>query len=706
MEPMNVAFDTMEVGTTANLLDTARPVLFMEDHKANDVLEGAVSALKSKYDAPFLRSGKMMDMPLNMFNSEDTVVKLSKSNNSFHLYKYVLNKKNVPVTKKNQLEWNRLVNELRLKIKRSSEKNVIATMELKVVNTHREMESPPLPPLTSVKQIDDYLFQHWGDKMRLLYMKITHDMYNSRNNKWMRDGLRDLLNKWCITLYQPVLDENGNESTIVYTDEQGSWLTQMKLGRKTSQKRRERYLKNHIKEQLYCQPQKNQAQAQLIPVNKTGYGSAKAFYKVVQSPVVETKLPHQSTLHSLVEQIIKQGYSKEQVLQEFDRISLQHTAPQATTHRNQHYVQVQAQQPNTTANINITMTQTAQPINNSNEMNNNSIANATTGYNGTSNATSGNRGKANATTGDRGTANAIAGLHGMANANAGNNGTANATTDANVTVNNNNRTVTVTMIDGDKPTTHERGTNDHGSETTITDDDDEVMTYPFDDLDIDITDDQFQQPHGSCQKNFDNMRDEYDRKHKRGRYKPNKKKKKPQSPPTKPTRSSPRGNNTAQPTTTHHGKEKKDHAPKKLSFQRRDPMPSSGSSRKTIKVTQSVLNFPHDENKLTTCNSRVTRWNALQLLIQETIMRYLRYQIIQMVPQQQQMPTHNKRRVEKQRPTKRRSQRRVPPNEKQKMIHQHLKRKQRREQRQQQHKRGLHKTRLHRQHKARHARLQ
>ena len=91
-----------------------------------DVLHSAIVALKSKIDGPVLRSGKRMDLPVNLFNSEDTIVKLSKSNESFHLYKYVLNKKELPITNKNQMEWNRLVNELRLKVKRSSERKVIA----------------------------------------------------------------------------------------------------------------------------------------------------------------------------------------------------------------------------------------------------------------------------------------------------------------------------------------------------------------------------------------------------------------------------------------------------------------------------------------------------------------------------------------------------------------------------------------------------
>ena len=45
-----------------------------------------IEFMKSKTNAPFLPSGQQFQMPNNLFNSEDTKIKLEKSDKSFHLY--------------------------------------------------------------------------------------------------------------------------------------------------------------------------------------------------------------------------------------------------------------------------------------------------------------------------------------------------------------------------------------------------------------------------------------------------------------------------------------------------------------------------------------------------------------------------------------------------------------------------------------------
>ena len=616
--------ETTTTGTVANMdivLGNANVDPATNDEGNFDVLQSAILALKSKIDGPFLRSGKRMDLPVNLFNSENRIVKLSKTKESFHLYRYVLNKKQLPITNKNQMEWNRLVNELRLKVKRSSERNVIASMELKIVNQHRADEPIPLPPLTTVKDIDEYLFENWGNKMRVLYMKITHDMYSNNHNQWMRDGLRDMLKKWCITLYQQVIDEKGQDKGIIYTDSFGSWLSQMKLGRKTSQKRRERFLKKHIKETMYLQPRHGVGKEKLIPVNTTGFGSAKACYKLVQCNDDEEEMKGHSTLHSLVSKLIKDGYSKQDVIQEFDRIQINESIHEPYTTNNQSCNDRRKVEP-TVANINITMMQTTEPPRNQYYFNNNNNAtanatanehgnaNAVSGYKSTTNATaSGYSGMADARANNKATANAKADGSGVAKATALTDGTANAAAKddakakatatyggtANADANDNGM---ASAHANNSRTKNDEDSKYNGSDTTITDSEIEETgnVYDFDNLNLSdddsveesVEEEQFQQHHGAGHKNVDSMRDNYQKQNRIGPYKRKKKKKKPKSPPTKPTRSSPRTlaklQQEQQQQQQHNDTPTIQRVPKKLDFKLKDLKPMSSSMTNKTKV--------------------------------------------------------------------------------------------------------------------------
>ena len=575
--------------------------------ESNMVLENAISALNSQIDGPFLRSGKMMQLPINLFNSEDTTVKISKSNTSFHLYKYVLNKKHLPPqNEKNQQEWNRLVNELRLKIKRSSLKNVIEKMELKVVNNHRRMQIEELPPLSSMTEINEYLFNNWGDQMRILYMKIVHDMYKAGNNKWIVDGLQKLLKKWCITLYRPVLNKDGEEKSIVFSDEMGTWLSQMKLGKKTQQKFRERYLKNHINEKIYFHPKQKSTDKTLIPLNKSGVGSIKPCYKVIKNAIPEQT---QSTLQAIVAQIIQQGYSREQVIEEFDRA--RNTSDEATTLINDTMIPVYNQN-NATMPVYNGTTSINTVVNNTRK---NAHAKAT--QYGTANATATQYATANATATQYGRANAIANEHATAFATAADTARANANATENaraIAAANTNGNATAKASDDGKAnanaedersvTSTKVADEEEGSQTTITDDDDDASggRYDFDEIDIEYEAGGTlqQHHHGSCEKNVSNMKDDYERQHKLGRYKPKKKQKKPKGPPRDPTRWSPR---TAEQNAKAEQENDKQLPPKKLKFvSRKDPKPSSSSNTRGTKVTQTKSSWKITINII---NSRI-----------------------------------------------------------------------------------------------------
>ena len=578
----------------------------MNQDETNMVLENAISALNSQIDGPFLRSGKMMQLPINLFNSEDTTVKISKSNTSFHLYKYVLNKKHLPRNEKNQRKWNRLVNELRLKIKRSSLKNVIEKMELKVVNNHRRMQVEELPPLSSMTEINEYLFNNWGDQMRILYMKIVHDMYKAGNNQWIVDGLRKLLKKWCITLYRPVLNEEGEEKSIVFSDELGTWLSQMKLGKKTQQKFRERYLKSHINEKIYVQPKQMSSDKTLIPVNKSGVGSIKPCYKVIGNAIPEQT---KSTLQAIVSQLIQQGYSREEVIEEFDKARNQIDEPTTMIYD----ATIPVYNPN---NATIPVYNGTTSINTvTNNTRKNAHAKAT--QYGTANATATQYATANATATQYATANAIANEHAEAFATAADTSRANANATENaraVAAANTNGNATADASDDGKAnanaedersvTSTKVADEEEGSQTTITDDDDDDSggRYDFDELDIGYegVGTHQQQQHGSCEKNVSNMKDDYERKHKLGRYKPKKKQRRPKGPPRDPTRSSPR---TAEQNAKAEQENKKQLPPKKLQFvSRKDPRPSSSSNTNGRKVTLTISSWKITNNNI---NSRI-----------------------------------------------------------------------------------------------------
>jgi len=113
-----------------------------EEDISEDVLEQVISTLKHNSESSFLISGKTIEMPNNLFNSEDTVVTMNKSDQSFHLYKYVINKKDVAATNRNKKGWNMIVNELRQNIKKISSKSVITEMELTIVNNERMSMHP------------------------------------------------------------------------------------------------------------------------------------------------------------------------------------------------------------------------------------------------------------------------------------------------------------------------------------------------------------------------------------------------------------------------------------------------------------------------------------------------------------------------------------------------------------------------------------
>ena len=129
--------------------------------------------------------------------------------------------------------------------------------------------------------------------------------------------------KWNIRLYTP-----GR----MYKDEFGTWFSQMKLGKKTSLKRRERYIQRQLKEKLYyhTKPIPGRQNDDLIPVNPSGYGALNLLYKMVKTDACDDVEPKSVKLHSNVAKLIDQGFAKEDILKEFHRVKTNNSTAAAT----------------------------------------------------------------------------------------------------------------------------------------------------------------------------------------------------------------------------------------------------------------------------------------------------------------------------------------------------------------------------------------
>ena len=91
----------------------------------------------------------------------------------------------------------------------------------------------------------------------------------------------------------------------------------MKMGKKSFQKRREQYIKQNLKEKIFFY-QKPEG----IPVSNYLLGTSKACYTKLNN---ETN--YDSKLQSIITEVIREGYTRTQVINMFDTITTKTSQP-------------------------------------------------------------------------------------------------------------------------------------------------------------------------------------------------------------------------------------------------------------------------------------------------------------------------------------------------------------------------------------------
>ena len=135
------------------------------------ILDLAIDSLHRKDNNPFLKSGKTISLPYNIFPSEDVKLQRQRSDPHVNTYRYVLQTKDFEETDSVKIAWNKLMNELRLKVKKSM-MVFILQMELKIVNEERKAVDPLLKDFTTTKEVDNFFRSEWNNWIRKIYFKV------------------------------------------------------------------------------------------------------------------------------------------------------------------------------------------------------------------------------------------------------------------------------------------------------------------------------------------------------------------------------------------------------------------------------------------------------------------------------------------------------------------------------------------------------